>query len=76
MNYILCDPPNIEKFYPFTLTRPLGEMRVFGGTLKDLWEKKLGCEVSYFTRDYLMDLYPVKFEKKKYYFTSFRHLRS
>ena len=64
MNYILCDTPNIEKFYPFTLTRPLGEMRVFGGTLKELWEKKLGCKVSYFTRDYLIDLYPVKFEKK------------
>jgi len=59
MNYILFDPPEIERFYPFTLTRPLGELRVFGGTLKELWEKHLGCQVSYLTRDYLSNLYPV-----------------
>ena len=58
MNYILFDPPEIERFYPFTLTRPLGELRVFGGTLKELWEKHLGCQVSYLTRDYLSSLYP------------------
>ena len=59
MNYILFDPPEIERFYPFTLTRPLGELRVFGGTLKELWEKHLGCQVSYLTRDYLSNLYPI-----------------
>ena len=58
MNYILFDPPEIEKFYPFTLTRPLGEMRVFGGTIKELWEKHLGTKVSYLTRSHLLHLYP------------------
>jgi len=58
MNYILFDPPEIEQFYPFTLTRPLGEMRVFGGTIKELWEKHLDAKVSYLTRSHLSNLYP------------------
>ena len=64
MNYILFDPPNIERFYPFTLTRPLGEMRVFGGTIKELWEKYLGCKISYLTYPNLSDLYTTKWKNK------------
>jgi len=60
MNYILFDPPNIKDFYPFTLTRPLGEMRVFGGTIKEIWERHLGTNISYLTSHHLSDLYPVK----------------
>ena len=58
MNYILFDPPLVERFYPLTLTRPLGEMRVFGGTIKDYWEEFLGQKVSYLTCPHLSDLYP------------------
>lgn len=65
MNYILCDPINIEKYYPFTFTRPLGEMRIFGGTIKERWEKLLGCKVSYLTRSYLSKLYPITFKVGK-----------
>jgi UDP-N-acetylglucosamine diphosphorylase/glucosamine-1-phosphate N-acetyltransferase len=65
MNYILVDPYAIEKFYPFTLTRPLGEMRLFGGTIKELWEKYLGCEVSYLTQDHLAELYRLKWSDNK-----------
>ena len=65
MNYILFDPPEIERFYPITLTRPLGELRVFGGTIRELWEQYLGCSVSYMTRDHLSDLYPIKIEEEK-----------
>ena len=64
MNYILFDPPDIEGFYPFALTRPLGEMRIFGGTIKDFWENKLNTKVSYLTRSHLSDLYPAKWAKK------------
>ena len=63
MNYILLDPPP-ERFYPFTLTRPLAEMRVFGGTIKEIWEQKLGVKVSHLTRPELSDLYPTKWDKK------------
>tara|TARA_B100000965_G_C19525392_1_gene728531 strand:+ start:244 stop:1302 length:1059 start_codon:yes stop_codon:yes gene_type:complete len=63
MNYILFDPPEIERFYPFTMTRPLGEMRLFGGTIKEIWESFLGCQVSYLTRDYLSELYPAVWSK-------------
>lgn len=58
MNYILFDPPEIERFYPFTLTRPLAEMRIFGGTIKEIWERFLGCKVSHLTSSHLSELYP------------------
>ena len=64
MNYILFDPPDIERFYPFTLTRPLGEMRLAGMTIKEYWEQKLGCKVSYLTRSHLSDLYPAVWGEK------------
>ena len=57
MNYILFDPSDIEKFYPFTLTRPLGEMRLFGGTIKEIWERRLGQRISYLTYPHLESLY-------------------
>ena len=63
MNYILIDPPCVERYYPFTLTRPFGEMRVFGGTIKEIWEKYLGCEVSYLTQHHLEKLYPMKWSE-------------
>ena len=63
MNYILLDPPP-ERFYPFTLTRPLAEMRVFGGTIKEMWEQKLGVKVSHLTRPELSDLYPTKWDEE------------
>ncbi|MAQ31874.1 MAG: glucose-1-phosphate thymidylyltransferase [Flavobacteriales bacterium] len=65
MNYILFDPPSslIQKSYPFTLTRPFGELRIFGGTIKEFWETALGTNVSYLTRPHLSELYPTKWEK-------------
>ena len=76
MNYIIFEPTNIERFYPFSLTRPLGEMRVFGGTIKEIWEKILNQKVSYLTRSYLSHLYPTKWESDNIliptlYFTEF-----
>jgi hypothetical protein len=62
MNYILFDPPNVTRFYPFTLTRPLGEMRLFGGTVRDYWERYLGAKVSYLTHSHLSSLYPTKWD--------------
>ena len=63
MNYILVDPPEIEKFYPFTLTRPLAEMRLFGGTIKEIWERHLGSKVSYLTYPHLSKLYSIKMSR-------------
>ena len=72
MNYILFDPPVssmlyshrkantcLTNFLPFMFTRPLAEMRVFGGTIKEIWENYLGCKVSYFSHAHLADLYPI-----------------
>ena len=67
MNYILFDPPSslIQKSYPFTLTRPFGELRILGGTIKEFWESVLGAKISYLTRSHLSKLYPpTKWSKK------------
>ena len=74
MNYILYDPEDIENFYPFTLTRPLCQMRVFGGTIKEHWENYLGCSVSVLTRDYLANLHPVKWKKNENILINSRYL--
>ncbi|MBJ05212.1 MAG: glucose-1-phosphate thymidylyltransferase [Flavobacteriales bacterium] len=68
MNYILFDPPQIERFYPFTMTRPLCELRVFGGTIKERWEKLLGQKVSFLTSDHLSKMYPLKMMEENNYF--------
>jgi len=70
MNYILFDPPNLESFYPFALTRPLGEMRILGGTIKELWEEVLNQKVSYLTNTYLSEIYPTNWESENIFIPS------
>src|SRR5690606_7290607 len=43
--------------FPFTLSRPIAEIRWGILTIKEKWEK-LGCGVSYLTEDYLSDKFP------------------
>ena len=74
MNYILYDPEDIENFYPFTLTRPLCQMRVFGGTIKEHWEKYLGCSVSVLTRHHLTSIYPTQWDAKENTFINSKYL--
>ncbi|RPG58180.1 MAG: glucose-1-phosphate thymidylyltransferase [Flavobacteriales bacterium TMED191] len=74
MNYILYDPEDIENFYPFTLTRPLCQMRVFGGTIKEHWEKYLGCSVSVLTRHHLTSVYPTQWDVKENTFINSKYL--
>ena len=60
MNYILYDTEDIDLFYPFTFTRPLSEMRLASGTVREIWQRFLGAPVSCLTRNHLKDLYPAK----------------
>lgn len=64
MNYILYDTEDIDLFYPFTFTRPLSEMRLASGTVREIWQKFLGERVSCLTRNHIKDLYPAKWGKK------------
>lgn len=58
MNYILFDDDNREKLFPFTLSRPVCEVRAGILTLKQKWEKYLGQACSYKTVDYLSTKFP------------------
>ncbi|MEZ4947270.1 MAG: GlmU family protein [Cyclobacteriaceae bacterium] len=61
MNVILFDDPSIRQdLSPFTLTRPVSEIRVGILTVTEKWERHLKTKVSYQTIDYLQEKYPTK----------------
>ena len=59
MNVILFDDSKSDHLLPLTFTRPVCELRVGILTIREKWEKRLSAEVSYQTRDYLQDKYPL-----------------
>ena len=64
MNYILFDPAETwEDLLPLTWTRPISEIRVGILTIREKWEKHLGTTVSWLTRDFLRELFPVNLEE-------------
>ncbi len=58
MNYILFDDNNRAQLFPFTLSRPVCEIRAGILTLKQKWEKHLGEQCAYHTIGYLESKYP------------------
>ncbi len=60
MNYILADDPHREALFPFTLTRPVGEIRMGILTIREKWEKALQTSLSYRTVGYLSKKFPLK----------------
>lgn len=57
MNYILFDDENRKNLFPFTLSRPVAEIRVGILTLKEKWDNYLNAQCAYFTEDYLSKKY-------------------
>ncbi|MEP2668068.1 MAG: GlmU family protein [Cyclobacteriaceae bacterium] len=61
MNVILFDDPSIRQdLSPFTLTRPVSEIRVGILTITEKWEKHLKEKASFQTVDYLQEKYATK----------------
>ncbi len=61
MNVILFDDPSIRQdLSPFTLTRPVSEIRVGILTITEKWEKRLKAKASFQTIDYLQEKYATK----------------
>jgi UDP-N-acetylglucosamine diphosphorylase/glucosamine-1-phosphate N-acetyltransferase len=58
MNYILFDDVNRQQLFPFTLSRPVCEIRTGILTIKQKWEKHVGQHCAYHTVDYLSTKYP------------------
>ena len=59
MNYILFDGPSRNKLLPFTYTRPVADIRVGILTIREKWEKYLGCTTSTVTEEYLTEKFPM-----------------
>jgi UDP-N-acetylglucosamine diphosphorylase/glucosamine-1-phosphate N-acetyltransferase len=60
MNYILFDDDAWKNLLPLTFTRPVCEIRCGILTIREKWEKWLGCEVSWLTEEHLAEKFPVK----------------
>lgn len=59
MNIILFDPPSANRLLPFTLTRPVADIRIGILTIREKWERLLQCHTSSMTRDYLSEKFPL-----------------
>ena len=57
MQYVLVDITEREKFYPFSLTQSVANLRIGIYTFQERWEHYLGAESSIFTTPYLQKLY-------------------
>lgn len=59
MNCILFDDNSWENLLPLTFTRPLANMRCGILTIAEKWEKIYNIRVSYLTKPYLSEKFPV-----------------
>ena len=58
-NIILLDTPELHcSLLPLTFTRPISELTIGFGTIREKWEKLLPGNYSYSTIDYLEEIYP------------------
>jgi UDP-N-acetylglucosamine diphosphorylase/glucosamine-1-phosphate N-acetyltransferase len=58
MNYILFDDLHRKDLFPFTLSRPVCEIRAGILTIKEKWQKYLSAECYYYVPAYLAKKYP------------------
>lgn len=59
MNVILFDNQTRTHLLPFTFTRPVAEIRIGITTIREKWEHAFKTVCSFFTQDYLSELYPI-----------------
>ena len=59
MNIILFDNQTRAHLLPFTFTRPMAELRIGITTIREKWERAFKTECSFFTQDYLSELFPI-----------------
>ncbi|MDR1458879.1 MAG: glucose-1-phosphate thymidylyltransferase [Bacteroidales bacterium] len=59
MNIVLFDNNHRGDLLPLTFTRPQADIRIGILTIREKWEKRLGCTTSTWTQAYLSKKYPV-----------------
>ncbi|HET8858595.1 GlmU family protein [Marivirga sp.] len=65
MNYLLIEQADFRnQLKPFTLTRPISEIRIGILTIREKWVKYLKIDVSHLTIPALQDKYPSKIQER------------
>ena len=59
MNFILFDGEVRDALLPFTYTRPVADIRIGILTIREKWEKRLGCTTTTLTEEYLEEKFPM-----------------
>lgn len=70
MNIILFDDNTWEELLPLTFTRPVSEIRVGILTIREKWEKITSLKISYFTKSYLQEKFPLKIDDDNIFINS------
>ncbi|MDR1878901.1 MAG: GlmU family protein [Bacteroidales bacterium] len=70
MNIVLFDNDHRGDLLPLTFTRPQADIRVGILTIREKWEKRLGCATSTHTQAYLSQKYPVKREENSLFISA------
>jgi len=63
MNYILFDGDVRTSLFPFTLTRPVADIRIGILTIREKWETYLKSTISTSTEEYLAVKYPLNLQE-------------
>ncbi len=63
MNYILFDGDVRTSLFPFTLTRPVADIRIGILTIREKWETYLKSTISSSTEEYLAVKYPLNLQE-------------
>jgi UDP-N-acetylglucosamine diphosphorylase/glucosamine-1-phosphate N-acetyltransferase len=58
MQYVIVDLADRDKFYPFSYTQSLANLRIGIYSIQERWEQYIKAECSIFTAAYLQNLYP------------------
>lgn len=70
MRIILFDDPFRDNLLPLCFTRPVAEIRIGILTIAEKWKQRLQAPVSYLTKDYLQEKYPLVFSENNVFINS------
>ena len=67
INIILFDNEARDRLLPLTYLKPVSELRMGILSIQEKWEKRLGGKVSFATKDYLAEKYPIDYGTENYF---------
>ncbi len=70
MNVVLFDNSHRGDLLPLTFTRPQADIRVGILTIREKWEKRLGCITSTYTQAYLSQKYPMQTKEQTFFISA------